>query len=452
MMRSIAALLFLSLFFSCATGGKGGGATDTPLFYGYGTGPTATESLTAARQEILNEVLEIILSLEVREAKYEELNNLFYSNPRLGGYFLPDTLEILAQGKEKDTFYSHIGVRVDLQAVVRTLEGNDIYGGMVVPGARIALPDAEPPRAAGGAGGETGLAEAGGADGATAGAGATGTEGTVAPGQSGAGSARKTGEVPRAVTEYLESLRFLVYFDTDAEVDPFLMKAAVSIANRYLAENGIQLVDLDTVESVKRDQELAYEAQTGEAVSLIQWIALKLNADIYVEIDAETTAETRDGRYYGQANITLKFFDSSTAALLASVPYRSPRTFSSSSELDALNNAIQSSVYQAMPAALDQVYTRVETIVAEGIPYELIILRPPDSRLMRDFMRELELRAEKVQLVSQSREEARYRVYLLGTVGELQDIVFSISDSIPVLRNLELVYLRGKSITFESGL
>jgi hypothetical protein len=71
---------------------------------------------------------------------------------------------------------------------------------------------------------------------------------------------------------------------------------------------------------------------------------------------------------------------------------------------------------------------------------------------MREFMKEMQLRAEKVQLVSQSADEVRYRVFLLGAIEDLQDIVFSISDTMPELRGMELVYLRGKSITFEAGL
>lgn len=426
--RVLPILFLIVLLVSCATSGSNAGPTDAPMFYGYGKGTTVTRSLNVAKQEMLRKVIEIILSEEVRAAKSADLDRLFYSNERLNAYFFSDSLVIVEQGKENDTFYSRIGMRVNLDALVRTLEGNDIYGGMVVPGAEIRLNDAPLPTASRKAQPSTEVVPT------------TPVKPAVDP------------VVTAVIDEYLDSLTFLVYFDTEADVDPFLMKAAVGIANRYLAESGIQLVDLDTVEAVKRDQELAYEAQTGEAVSLIQWIALKLNADIYVEIDAEAAGETNERNYYGQANITLKCFDSSTAALLASVPYRSPRTFSSSSELDALNNAIQSSVYQAMPVALDQVYQRVEKMAAQGIPYELIILHPPDPRLMRDFMKELQLQTEKVQLVSQSADEVRYRVFLVGAIEDLQDIVFSISDTTPELRGMELVYLRGKSITFEAGL
>ena len=421
--KRYSAAAFVLLLFSCATGGGGGRPTEQPLFYGSGAGSTVTQSLNAAKQDILKQVIDIILSDETRAAKNDELDRLFYSTAQPNGYFLQETLVTLSQGKNGDEFFYHVGLRVDLKAVTRTLEGNTIYGGMVVPGAVIRLTDREPP-----------------------------VSSRDTPRQTVANTGGLTPEKRAVIRAYIDTLTFLVYFNDEADVDPFLMKAAAGIANRYLTENGVSLIDLDTVEKNKRDQEFAYEARTGEAVSLIQWIAQKLNADIYVEIDAEVSSETVGGKHYGQGNITLKFFDSSTAGLLASVPYRSPRTFSSSSELDALNNAIQSSVYQAMPIALDQVYRQMEKAALDGIPYELIILTTPDSRLMRDFMREIETRVERIQIVSQNPEETRYRVYLIGAVEDLQDIVFDTADFIPSLRNLELVYLRGKSITFASGM
>ena len=437
-LKSLAVVVSVVFFFSCATEGAGGRLSERPLFYGHGAGATVTQSLNGAKQDILKQVIEILLSSEVRAAKHEELDRLFYSTNQPNGYFFQETLVTLSQGKADDEFFYFIGLRVDLNAVIRTLEGNSIYGGMVVPGATVQLADGEPPAAAPGPRAQTAQTAK--------------AELEEPPRLSQGASGGLTPEQQAVIGAYIDTLTFLTYFDDEADVDPFLMKAAAGIANKYLAENGVNLIDLDTVEKIKRDQELAYEARTGETVSLIQWIAQKLNADIYVEIDAETSSETDDGKYYGQANITLKFFDSSTAGLLASVPYRSPKTFSSSSELDALNNAIQSSVYQAMPAALEQVYGRMEKAAVDGIPYQLIILSTPDSRLMRDFMREVQERVESIQIVSQSLEETRYRVYLIGAIEDLQDIVFDTADFIPALRNLELVYLRGKSITFASGL
>ena len=419
--------LALILVGACSTIGTGSGSSDAPLYYGYGTGTTVTQGLSRAKQHILRQVIDDVLDDAVKAGKKESLTELFYQTERPNGYFYLDTLNTVSHGKDGEAYAYRISVRVNLSAVVSTLVGNSIYGGLVLPDSTdgLVLPDRRAPA-------DTEIGP---------------------PPSEGSGVLGTLSTEDRAVLlAYLESLTFLVYFNDSSGDDPFLMKAAAAIANRYLAEESINLVDLERVETIKKDQELAFEAQTGQAVSLIQWIAQKLNADVYVEIDAETSTETDGGKFYGQANVTMKFFESSTAVLLASVPYRSPKTFSSSSELDALNNAIQSSVYQAMPIALEQVYERMRRMSVNGIPYELTIQQTPDARLLRDFVRRLEEDVEKVETVSQSAEETRYRVYLIGEIGDLQDIIFDIADLTPGLGNMELVYLRGKSITFASGM
>jgi hypothetical protein len=84
---------------------------------------------------------------------------------------------------------------------------------------------------------------------------------------------------------------------------------------------------------------------------MIQWITQKLNADVYIEIDAVTEGETQGSNHYGAAKVNLKMFESSTGNLLGAVPYSSPRTFSKVSQFDAKSNALQSTLYKAMPLA-----------------------------------------------------------------------------------------------------
>ena len=85
--KSCAALVCVVFFFSCATGGGGGHPSDRPLFYGHGAGATVTQSLNAAKQDILKQVIETLLSSEVRAAKHEELDRLYYSTNQPNGYF-----------------------------------------------------------------------------------------------------------------------------------------------------------------------------------------------------------------------------------------------------------------------------------------------------------------------------------------------------------------------------
>ena len=435
---SIAAVsLAIVLFTGCASMGGPGRETKKPLYYGYGTGTTITQAINASKLDVLSQVVPDLLGKESAAANRDKLEPLIYTTSTPNAFVYPDTMKTLRQGKDNDVFYYQIGIRINLESLVTTLRANDIYGGRVLPDDNNAVVLADRPAPDTAQGGNT--ESAGGA-------------GELDRTENETQNTSLTPEERAIIDRFIDSMTFMVYFNEESEEDPFLTSAAVGIANAYLTENRMNAVDQSTIEKVKKEQELAYEEQTGQAVTLIQWIAQKLNADVYVEIDAKTTGETESNKHYGQANITLKFFESSTAVLLASVTYKSPRTFSSSSELDAINNALQSSIYQAMPHAMDKVVNYMRKAVENGIRYELVMQNTADARLMRDFMKKLEQKVRKVELVSQSREEIYYRVFLLGEIEDLQDIVFDISDSIPDLAGIELVYQRGKSITFDTGM
>ena len=197
---------------------------------------------------------------------------------------------------------------------------------------------------------------------------------------------------------------------------------------------------------------MVYEEQTGQSISIIQWIAQKLNADVYIEIDGRTSGETSGDKYYGQANITLKAFEASTGRLLGSQPWNSPRTFSTASEQAARINALQTSVYKAMPMVLDQAKAYMAKALQNGIKYELIIQDTADSRVMSDFYRKMRRKAKDVRTISQSAEQTTYEVYLIGSIEDLVDAVYDVADTVAGLQGIYQVVLRGKSVTFNTGL
>ncbi len=253
--------------------------------------------------------------------------------------------------------------------------------------------------------------------------------------------------------EYVDNLSFLVYFDEDTETDPFLMKAAVSSANKFLGSHGYQFRDFDQVESIRRDQELAYEEETGRSVSMIQWIAAKLKADIYIEVSASVSARTREDKYYGTAAITLNIFDSATGNGLGQAYYQTnPPAFSTISESDALNNAVASAVYKAMPEGIKIAEQGFRKTVSQGIPYELVFINTPNSRIMREFQKRMERRTKSMDRTSYSRDETRYSVKYIGSVEDLEFLVYDMADLVPGLENITMVLQRGNSITFETGM
>ena len=177
-----------------------------------------------------------------------------------------------------------------------------------------------------------------------------------------------------------------------------------------------------------------------------------MNADVYIEIDGITSGESSGGKYYGQANITLKAYEASTGRLLGSQPWNSPKTISTASEEAARINALQTSVYKAMPIVISQSKAFMAKALGNGIKYEVIIQNTPDSRLMSSFRRKLKRKVKEVETVNQSPEETKYHIYILGSIEDLVDEIYDVSETIPGLEGMDQLLLRGKSVTFDSGL
>ncbi len=78
-------------------------------------------------------------------------------------------------------------------------------------------------------------------------------------------------------------------------------------------------------------------------------------------------------------------YDTSTAQVLGSVNRRSQNSFSRTSQQDAVLNAVQSTVYQAMPSAVEMARTQMARMLTRGIRYELTIQNPPDPRSLSRF-------------------------------------------------------------------
>ena len=370
------------------------------------------------------------------KANQEKLRSVLYNTSNPNAYINKDTLETLRKDKIGEEYLFEVRVVVNLRAVENTLKANGLLGGETTT--------AGDKTAAAAAGAQPGT-EAG-SKGATAEAAAKVDEATAAePG------AEPTPEEKRFIARYVNNLTYMVYFHDQATEDPFYMKAAVGIANEYLTSNAMEAIDLEQVDKLKKDQQRVYEEETGESISMIQWIAQKLNADVYVEIDGKTTGETSAGKYYGQANITLKGFEASTGRLLGSQPWNSPRTFSTASEQAARINALQTSVYKAMPIVLEQAKAYMAKALANGIKYELVIQGSSDAKAMSDFRRKLRRQVRDVATVSQTAEETKYNVFLLGSLEDLGDKVLDVAEGIPGLEGMYQVVLRGKSITFNTG-
>lgn len=254
------------------------------------------------------------------------------------------------------------------------------------------------------------------------------------------------------LANYLSRLSYMVYYNDAAGIDPRFAKMAVSQANRYLIEKlGLAAIDFDQIEKNKKDQLDAYQAETGGSIDMIQYLAQKFNADIYVEIDLKASASGAGNSFNGSAQGTMKLFETSTAQLLGSIAFMSPPTFSPVSPDAAVANAISASVWQAMPKVTDQAKALMAASTSRGVRYELLVQKLPDAKQAAAFVKALSRKFAEAEQISFSAGETRIALYAFMTKAKVQQAIYD-AGAQAALPDLYLVYMRGKSFTFNSGL
>jgi len=445
------------ILISCATTGGGSVASDTtntssagspaepvvsasPVYYATGSGTTQSAAFNDAKMNAVKKAASDVLGIASSSANRDKLENKIYISSNANAYVYNETMEILDKGNESGSSTVSIGIKINLEALSSVLRANEIYGNIILPqGGDVLLADMERPSFA--------------PEPAAVKTNSTEDKNTEIAANSPVSSGTESPEETALINDIIGNLSFMVYYDENSSTDPFLAKTAIGVANRYLSDNGMEYVDLGQIEQIKKDQAAAYEDETGQSVSMIQWIAGKLNADIYIEIIIDANSNTKNNRYYGSASVSLKNFDASTASGRGASYYQTvPPAMSTVSEADALNNAVASATFNAIQKAVDQARTYTRKELTQGIKYDLIIQNTSDSRLMRDFMKKIERKVKSIKRVSTSPEETKYDVRLIGRIEDLEDLIYDVSEGLAGLEGMSLVYQRGNSITFDSGL
>ncbi|MFZ3111176.1 MAG: hypothetical protein WA234_10885 [Rectinemataceae bacterium] len=261
-----------------------------------------------------------------------------------------------------------------------------------------------------------------------------------------------TPEEETFLSNYLSRLSYMVYYGDNSGLDSRFAKIAVSQANRYLIEKmGLSVIDFDQIERNKRDQMDAWQAETGGSIDMIQYLAQKFSADIYIEIDLKASGEGFLGSYSGSAQGTMKLFETSTAALLGSIAFMSPATFSPVSADAAIANAIAASVWQAMPRVTEQARALMAASMRRGLRYELIAQKIPDARQASQFMKALSRKFREVEQLSFSQGETRIALFGFMDKAKVQEAIYKAAQA-TAMPDMYLVYMRGRSFTFNSGM
>jgi len=250
---------------------------------------------------------------------------------------------------------------------------------------------------------------------------------------------------------YLKRLKYMMVVSEGSALNEFQARSVVTKGNEYLLRQGFDVVSWDQLQKNMEDQRTAFESEAGESMTLVQYIAQKLGADVYVELNAVPRAWTEGARHYGEAAFTANLFDPSTAELLASVTFKTDRSLSNSSPDDALLNALVAGTAQFMPRVARDSTSVLRNRYANGIRYQLTIQKTPDSRVVSVFRRNLRSRVREIQSGPSAADQTLFDVYLFGPISELEDACYAAFEKTPGMENAYAVFTRGKSITFNSG-
>lgn len=254
------------------------------------------------------------------------------------------------------------------------------------------------------------------------------------------------------LANYLSRLSYMVYYNDASGLDPRFAKMAVIQANRYLIEKqGLAVIDVDQIERNKKDQMDAYQAETGGSIDMIQYLAQKFNADIYVEIDLKASGTSAPDGHRATAQGTMKLFETSTAQLLGSITFNSPPTFSPVSQDGAISNAITASIWQAMPRMTEQARSLLGAAFSKGIRYELAVQGLPDAKQVSVLVKALSRKFGEVEQLSFASGDTRIALFGFMTKAKVQEAIYDAAAT-ALLPDMYMVYMRGKSFTFNSGL
>jgi hypothetical protein len=271
--------------------------------------------------------------------------------------------------------------------------------------------------------------------------------------------ARPATEAEKAfIASYIDKLHFMVYIDEKTKIaagDEYLYRKAVTFANDFLSKKNVDVVLLDQIENLKKDHTTLVEDVQGENLTVVQWLAQKLNADVYIVIDLLMQSEKRGTQYYAQANVSLTAFEASTGRMLASKSYNQLDKSLGSSEELARTNAVAACINRMMEDFLRAAREYMGKAVERGIRYELFLVDTADAKTLLNFINGLKSRTPQitgVESVYRTDAEGKYYVYLFGLPEDFEAVVYSIAETVPGLEGLKLVSQRGKSFTFTTGM
>jgi hypothetical protein len=212
----------------------------------------------------------------------------------------------------------------------------------------------------------------------------------------------------------------MVYYKEGIGLDPQAAKLAITQAGRYIVEraakekSAVSVIDYPSIEKAVLEE--------SRPVSM-PGLAARLGADLYIEIDCSIGSELKNGKYYASASGGMNIFETSTSALLGSLPFPNQTALSSASQAAAASSALVASVWVSMPKLYDQSRALLAASLERGVRYELSVMKAPDAVKLAEFERLLGERVSGLEPISSSPEEERLALYSFQEAEALRQLI-----------------------------
>ena len=104
-----------------------------------------------------------------------------------------------------------------------------------------------------------------------------------------------------------------------------------------------------------------------------------------------------------------------------------------------------------MPKMTDQSKALIGASLSRGIRYDLVAQKIPDAKMVAQFVKALSRKFREVEQLSFSSGETRIALYGFTSKAKVQEAIYD-AGATALMPDMYLVYMRGKSFTFNSGM
>ena len=241
----------------------------------------------------------------------------------------------------------------------------------------------------------------------------------------------------------LKGESFLVYYDKEnLNIPRELAELAVRKINNFLASQGLEYIDLRQIKRLKKDRELIEEEVSG-GLSIVQVLAQKLHADVYIVVNGTLDDGFYEGgKYQSRGGILLSAFESSTA-----------RGLGSEQSSIKLSGQSLSSVQRRIVLGTTTPSTKklmASIIRYKGNPhiYMVTLLGEVDFDMRKTFKRALNKDSNMVsfKIISATNRKAKYKIRYRGLTNDLIEGLFKRLREKEGFEDIEIKLLRRKEI------